>query len=131
MATTQGGAARTVPAVVVDVTGYRRPDLALVDVLSRLRLVTARLGVALEVRGAGSDLARLLEYVGLLAVIPVDAHGSSEVGGETEALETDGCRGSDGCARSARRGSRALGSTTARAAPRRRWDGTGRRRVTR
>ena len=87
MATTEGRAARTVPAVVVDVSGYRRPDLALVDVLSRLRLVTARLGVALEVRGAGSDLARLLEYVGLLAVIPVDAHGFSEVGGETEALE--------------------------------------------
>src|SRR5436309_834317 len=71
------------PAVVVDVSGYHRPDLVLVDVLSRVRLVAGRLGAVVEVRGAGHDLARLLLLAGLLAVVPVDGVAlASEVGGE-------------------------------------------------
>jgi hypothetical protein len=79
------------PVVIVDVSGYHCPDLVLVDVLSRVRLVAGRVGAVVEVRGAGQDLARLLVLVGLLAVLPVDGVApASEVGGEPEALEEPG-----------------------------------------
>jgi len=72
--------------VVVDVTGYRRPDLVLVDTLARIRLVAARLGARVTVLGSGSDLARLLELVGLLAVVPLE-RPRSQVCGEPEPPE--------------------------------------------
>jgi STAS domain len=72
--------------VVVDVSGYRRPDLLIVDTLARIRLVAWRLGAPVTVRGAGSDLARLLELVGLLAVIPLEGP-CSQLRGEPEPLE--------------------------------------------
>jgi hypothetical protein len=90
MARVDGDPARAAPAAVVDVSGYRRPDLVLVDVLTRVRLVTGRLGLRLEVRGADRDLVRLLELVGLLSVVPVDAATVLQVRGEPEALEQPG-----------------------------------------
>jgi hypothetical protein len=77
--------------VVVDVSGYRRPDLVLVETLARIRLVTARVGARMAVRGAGSDLARLLELVGLLAIIPLEAPPPlSQMRGNAEAREEPG-----------------------------------------
>jgi hypothetical protein len=64
--------AREPPRVVVDVGGYRKPDLVLVDLLARLRLVASRLGAGLVVLGASPELERLLAFVGLLAVVPLD-----------------------------------------------------------
>jgi hypothetical protein len=77
--------------VVVDVSGYGRADLVLVDTLTRVRFVAGRLGARVAVCGASSDLARLLEFVGLLGVIPLepDAPGS-QVPGEAEAREEPG-----------------------------------------
>jgi hypothetical protein len=84
--TTRGGS-----LVVVDVSGYRPADLVLVDTLTRIRLVAGRLGARVAVRGAGSDLARLLEFAGLLAVIPLEADPpGSHVSGEAEAPEEPG-----------------------------------------
>ena len=77
--------------VVVDVTGYRRPDLVLVDTLTRIRLVAGRIGARVTVRGAGCDLARLLELVGLVTVIPLEPSSpGSEVRREAETLEEPG-----------------------------------------
>lgn len=85
--TTTGGRA----LVVVDVAGYRSPDVVLVDVLSRISLIAGRLGAHVVVRGAGPDLERLLEFVGLLAVVPISIRASdSELRGEPEALEEPG-----------------------------------------
>ena len=85
--TSTGGTA----VVVVDVAGYRTPDLVLVDVLTRICLSAARLRAQVVVRGAGQDLERLLEFVGLLAVVPMNARiQDSEVRGEPEALEEPG-----------------------------------------
>jgi hypothetical protein len=89
MATLDGDPARA-PRVVVDVSGYGRPDLVLVNVLTRVRLVTGRLGIGLEVRGGDRALAQLLELVGLLAVVPIDAVAVSQARGEPEALEEPG-----------------------------------------
>lgn len=66
---TAGGIA----VVVVDVSGYQRPDLQLIDMIARVRLAAARLGASFAVRGAGPDVVRLLELVGLPEVIPLDA----------------------------------------------------------
>jgi hypothetical protein len=83
--------------VVVDVGGYRTPDLVLVDVLTRVCLVTRRLGGEFLVLGAGEDLDRLLALVGLLGVVPLAPRdgaprdgapgGGSERGREPEARE--------------------------------------------
>jgi len=90
MAAAGPGSPYGVPLIVVDVSTYRRPDLVLVDVLCRLRLVTGRLGLPLEVRGAGRELGRLLELVGLLTVVPLRADAFSEVRRGAEALEEPG-----------------------------------------
>ena len=77
--------------VVVDVSGYHRPDLVLVDTLTRIRLVAGRIGARVTVHGAGCDLARLLELVGLVTVIPLEASSpASEVQREAETLEEPG-----------------------------------------
>ena len=88
--TTEQAGGREHARVVVDVSGYRHPDLALVDVLTRLRLVTRRLGAELLVLGAGEDLGRLLDLLGLLGVVPVASAGDSEFGGEAEPREQPG-----------------------------------------
>ena len=85
--TTTGG----LPLVVVDVRGYRSADLVLVDTLLRIRLTAGRLGARVAVQGARQDLARLLEFLGLLAVVPLDPEApGSEVCREPEALEEPG-----------------------------------------
>jgi hypothetical protein len=85
------GGPSAVPRVVVDVSRYARPDLVLVDVLARVRLVAGRLGARLEVHGGGPELTQLLAFVGLLAVAPADPEpgepAASEGGGQPEALE--------------------------------------------
>jgi hypothetical protein len=80
------------PRVVVDVSGYRKPDLVLVDLLARLRLVAGRLGAGLVVLGASPELERLLAFVGLLAVVPLDGSelDRSELGRESEPREQPG-----------------------------------------
>src|SRR4051794_38736696 len=81
---------REPPRVVIDVGGYRKPDLALVDVLSRLRLVTSRLGAPLVILGGGEELERLLALLGLLAVLPLDPADDLEGGREPEPREQPG-----------------------------------------
>jgi hypothetical protein len=76
--------------VVVDVSRYRTPDLPLVDLLARLRLVTRRLGLGLVVLGASPELERLLTLVGLRAVVPLDPQPGSERLGHAEAGEEPG-----------------------------------------
>lgn len=88
--TAKDAAAREPPCVVVDVGGYQKPDLALVDVLARLRLVAGRLGAGLVVLGASPELEQLLALVGLLAVVPLHPAESSELRGEPEAREQPG-----------------------------------------
>jgi hypothetical protein len=76
--------------VVVDVSGYRHPDLVLVDVLSRLRLAAGRLGAVLVVLGAGKELEQLLALLGLLAVVPLAPAAASERGRQPEPREEPG-----------------------------------------
>jgi hypothetical protein len=88
--TTEQAGGRKPARIVVDVGGYRYPDLVLVDVLTRLRLVTRRLGAELLVLGAGEDLERLLALLGLLGVVPLARGDGSELGGEAEPREEPG-----------------------------------------
>jgi hypothetical protein len=46
-------------------------DLCAVDAIARLQLVAMRRGRSLEIHGAHSELAALLEFAGLAAVIHV------------------------------------------------------------
>ena len=78
------------PRVVVDVSGYSTPDLVLVDVLARLRLVAGRLGAAFVVLGAPPELDQLLAFVGLLTVVPCRQVDDSELGREPEPREEPG-----------------------------------------
>jgi hypothetical protein len=78
--------ARSAPASVTITLardGERRPaDLALVDLLLRLRLETKRQGWALRVEGAGDDVRELFAFLGLGELL---AYGSGlELRGESE-----------------------------------------------
>ena len=73
------------PLEVVDVTTMPA-DLATVGVLARRRLAAQRRGARLEVRGAGPELQRLLELVGLDAVL-LGPGGSGQVVGQPEGGE--------------------------------------------
>jgi hypothetical protein len=77
----------TPPCVVVDVSCYRTPDIPLVDVLLRVRLVTRRLGAGLLVVGGGPELQQLLALLGLLSVVPLGPFEGSERGGQPEPRE--------------------------------------------
>lgn len=66
--------------VVVDVSGYPRVDLVLVDALCRVRLAAGRLGARLEIVGGRPDLGRLLELVGLLEAVGSEPLGQAEPG---------------------------------------------------
>src|SRR5947209_6882173 len=89
------------PCVVVDVRGYGTPDLVLVDVLARVRLVAGRLGARVQVLGATAELTQLLGALGLLRALapeppPPEAgeapegRGGSEGGREAEPGEEPG-----------------------------------------
>jgi anti-anti-sigma regulatory factor len=85
--TAEQAGAREPARVVVDVAGYTRPDLVLVDLLARLRLVTGRLGAVLVVVGGSPDLEHILMLAGLLAVVPLTDPDGSERGRQSETLE--------------------------------------------
>jgi hypothetical protein len=53
----------------------RRPDLAVVDDLARVRLAALRLGCSLVVLDACAELRALLDLVGLDAVVPCGEAG--------------------------------------------------------
>ena len=55
--------------IVVDVTGYPRPDLTLVDLLARVCLAARGLGAVVVVRTRGDDLGLLLDLTGLSRVL--------------------------------------------------------------
>jgi hypothetical protein len=74
------------PLVVVDVTRCRA-DLALIDVLMRVVLVSRRLGARVEVVGLGPPLRHLLALTGLDGALDAVI---SELGGQPEALEEPG-----------------------------------------
>jgi hypothetical protein len=70
------------------------PDLALVDRLARLELAARRIGCHIVVHAAGTELAELLDLVGLRDLVSTDA-GSHELHelqmcGQAEDLEQSG-----------------------------------------
>jgi hypothetical protein len=69
--------------------GADLPDLGLVDHLARLAAAARSLGCAVEVRGAGGAVARLLDLVGLAGLVRAGG-GSVEPGGEAERGEQAG-----------------------------------------
>ena len=60
---------------ICDVGMIDAPDAAVVDLLCRLRLITRRLGLELEIRAASTELGELLFLMGLSGVVPVDPSG--------------------------------------------------------
>jgi hypothetical protein len=52
--------------------GSSHPDLDVIDHLARLALIARRRGGAITVRGAGPQLIRLIQFVGLDDVLVVD-----------------------------------------------------------
>ena len=62
--------ARTdVDVVTCDVTGVA-PNLSAVDALARLQLTARRLGGRIRLRGATSDITRLIDFAGVDEVLP-------------------------------------------------------------
>ncbi|MEU9700836.1 STAS domain-containing protein [Streptomyces sp. NPDC047981] len=55
--------------VICDVGGLTHADLAAVDALARLRLAARRRGHRLRFEGAGGELRRLLDLVGLAGLV--------------------------------------------------------------
>lgn len=66
--------------LVVGRVDARRPDLALVDALARLQLIACRRGCVVCLRDAPEELRALLELVGLLDVLPLEARREAERG---------------------------------------------------
>ena len=52
--------------------GSTRPDLSVIDSLARSALMARRRGGAITVQGAGPQLLRLINFVGLDDVVAVD-----------------------------------------------------------
>ena len=76
-----------VPLVLVDLTGWRTADLALVDLLARVCVQARRLGAHVVVVPGRTGLPGLLELTGLAGIVPLAA---SELGGQAEPLEQAG-----------------------------------------
>lgn len=68
---------------VCDVGMVHEPGAAAVDFICRIRLITRRLGLELEVRAASSELGELLFLMGLSDVVPV-ARSGVEIEGQSE-----------------------------------------------
>lgn len=64
-----------------------RPDLALVERLSRMRLRAKRLGFALELVDPPPDLSGLLAFCGLAEALGLGLPVGTEPRGQPEALE--------------------------------------------
>jgi hypothetical protein len=79
--------ADAVSLLVVDLTGWRTADLALVDLLARVSLQARRLGARVVVVPGDSGLQGLLELTGLAAAVPL---ARSELGGQAEPFEQTG-----------------------------------------
>ena len=71
-------------------TGWGRPDLAMVDELARLQLAARHLGCSIRLRGACRELVELLELAGLTEVVTGVASLRLEVCGEAERREQAG-----------------------------------------
>ena len=56
--------------VVCDVAGVELPDVVTVEALARLRMTARRHGRRMRLRGAGPDLLRLVDLLGLSDVLP-------------------------------------------------------------
>ena len=56
---------------ICDVGMVDPPEAAAVDLLCRIRMITRRMGVRLEIRAASTELADLLFLMGLCDVVPV------------------------------------------------------------
>jgi hypothetical protein len=54
---------------ICDVSGLTDADLATVDDLARLQVITRRLGISLELRDAPGELRELLAFAGLGDVV--------------------------------------------------------------
>jgi anti-anti-sigma factor len=73
--------------IVCDVGAVFRSDVAVVDVLCRMRLAARRRGCQLQVRDASTELLDLLSLVGLSDVIPIASSSGVEAEGQTEKRE--------------------------------------------
>ncbi|MFE2676103.1 STAS domain-containing protein [Streptomyces hygroscopicus] len=69
-------------SVAVDVGGVRRPDLAVVEALARLRLTARRLGCGIQLLNAGGELRRLLAWTGLDEALTAPAPSGRSPGPE-------------------------------------------------
>jgi anti-anti-sigma regulatory factor len=58
--------------LICDLTGIRRPDASLIDLLARVQLTARRLGWTVLVRHAHPDVRALLHLAGLSQVLDLD-----------------------------------------------------------
>ena len=61
------------PSTIVCDVGSLAPDAVTIDALARLQLTARRLGGEVRLRHASSELQELLDFVGLRAVLRVEA----------------------------------------------------------
>jgi anti-anti-sigma regulatory factor len=81
--------------LICDVRLVTEPDLATIDMLSRLQLCARRLECSVHLRNVSPALAELLDLVGLAEVVPMEVgsglrlKGQSEKGKETFGVEEE------------------------------------------
>lgn len=66
---------------ICDVGMVDQPEAAVVDLLCRIRMITRRLGLGLDVRGASTELRDLLFLTGLCDVVGVAPRSGVELEG--------------------------------------------------
>jgi ABC-type transporter Mla MlaB component len=83
------------PGATCDLSGLTDADIATVDDLARLQLITRRLGLTVELRNAPAELRELLELAGLgdvvrcSAPLPLEAGRQPEEGEEPRRVEEE------------------------------------------
>lgn len=90
------GASRpTLPVAICDLSGLTDADIATVDDLARLQLITRRLGITVELRDAPNGLRELLDFAGLGDVVrcsdplPVEVRRQPEQRKEPRGVEEE------------------------------------------
>lgn len=91
LAETLRGRGRGGGVVVCAVDGVTRPDVATVEALARLRLTARRHGRQLTVGGAGPELIRLIDLLGLTDLLDPPGPGeSSNLGDSSDPSDPSG-----------------------------------------
>jgi ABC-type transporter Mla MlaB component len=76
-------------ARILDCSSLREPDLATIDCLARLQLLSRREGFELRLQHASTELRELIDFAGLGGVLGVEPLGQAEEGEEPHGVKEE------------------------------------------